>query len=171
VWTARKRNTDPGACPQFSFTKEQRRVSAFYIYIFDEQMGPGFIKICSYFPYPVKVWVNGHEWAKRQALAAGLPFTALSNGFSSCADPAALQAICDRFGPGTVACRCGSRAVVSAGQRRSLGTPPEGLTSSELRRRCCGSAIPLQRLRHRVSLFHRSPPPMLASVVETLGAL
>ncbi len=102
VWTARKRDTDPGGCPQFSFTKEQRRVSVFYVYIFDEQTGPGFIKICTYFPYPVKVWVNGHEWAKRQAMAAGLGFTALSNGFASCQDPAALQAICDRFGPGTV---------------------------------------------------------------------
>jgi len=102
VWTARKRATGPGLCPQFSFTKEQRRVSVFYAYIFDEQMGPGFIKICSYFPYPVKVWVNGHEWAKRQAAAAGIGFTALSNGFASCDDPAGLQAICDRFGPGTV---------------------------------------------------------------------
>ena len=102
VWTARKRDTDPGGCPQFSFTKEQRRVSVFYVYIFDEQMGPGFIKICTYFPYPVKVWVNGHEWAKRQAAAAGIGFTALSNGFASCEDPAGLQDICDRFGPGTV---------------------------------------------------------------------
>jgi hypothetical protein len=46
--------------------------------------------------------VNGHEWAKRQAAAAGIGFTALSNGFASCAGPAALQQICDRFGPGTV---------------------------------------------------------------------
>jgi hypothetical protein len=102
VWTARKRDTDPGGCPQFSFTKEQRRVSVFYVYIWDTKMGSGFIKICTYFPYPVKVWVNGHEWAKRQALAAGIGFTALSNGFASCDDPAALQDICDRFGPGTV---------------------------------------------------------------------
>ena len=102
VWTARKRDTDPGGCPQFSFTKEQRRVSVFYVYIWDTTMGSGFIKICSYFPYPVKAWVNGHEWAKRQAAAAGIGFTALSNGFASCDDPAALQAICDRFGPGTV---------------------------------------------------------------------
>jgi hypothetical protein len=50
VWTARKRDTDPAGCPQFSFTKEQRRVPVFYIYIFDERMGPGFIKICTYFP-------------------------------------------------------------------------------------------------------------------------
>ena len=102
VQSARKRDTDPGGCPQFSFTKEQRRVSVFYVYIWDTAMGGGFIKICTYFPYPVKVWVNGHEWAKRQALAAGIGFTALSNGFASCEDPAGLQAICDRFGPGTV---------------------------------------------------------------------
>ncbi|HEX7161582.1 MAG TPA: hypothetical protein VF223_10155 [Trebonia sp.] len=102
VWTARKRNTDPGRPPQFSFTKEQRRVSVFYVYIWDSEMGSGFIKICTYFPYPLKAWVNGHEWAKRQALAAGLGFSELSNGFASCADPAALQDICDRFGPGHV---------------------------------------------------------------------
>ena len=102
MWTARKRDTDPGGCPQFSFTKEQRRVSVFYVYIWDSSMGSGFIKICTYFPYPVKAWVNGHEWAKRQALAAGIGFTELSNGFASCDDPAGLQAICDRFGPGTV---------------------------------------------------------------------
>ena len=102
VWTARKRDTDPGGCPQFSFTKEQRRVSVFYVYIWDSSMGSGFIKICTYFPYPVKAWVNGHEWARRQALAAGIGFTELSDGFASCDDPAGLQAICDRFGPGTV---------------------------------------------------------------------
>ena len=102
VWTARRRDTDPGGCPQFSFRKEQRRVSVFYVYIWDERMGPGFIKICTYFPYPIKVWVNGHEWAKRQAAAAGIGFTELSNGFAGCTDPAGLQEICDRFGPGTV---------------------------------------------------------------------
>src|SRR4029077_18774742 len=46
--------------------------------------------------------INGHEWAKRQAMAAGIGFTALTDGFASAGDPAALQDICDRFGPGTV---------------------------------------------------------------------
>src|SRR6266511_4313182 len=61
-----------------------------------------FIKVCAYFPYPVKVWLNGHEWAKRQALHAEIGFTELSNGFATCTDPEALQAICDRLGPGTI---------------------------------------------------------------------
>jgi hypothetical protein len=46
--------------------------------------------------------VNGHEWARRQALAAGISFT---NGFASCGDPAALQQTCDRFSAGTVQLR------------------------------------------------------------------
>jgi hypothetical protein len=70
--------------------------------LWDADFGPAFIKVCAYFPYPVKVWVNGHEWAKRQATAAGVGFTELSNGFATCDDPAALQEICDRLGPGTV---------------------------------------------------------------------
>ena len=28
--------------------------------ILDPAFGLGFIKICSYFPYPLKMWVNGH---------------------------------------------------------------------------------------------------------------
>src|SRR5438552_3302188 len=101
VWTAYQRETS-GDLPQFSFAKAQRRVTCYYFYVVDEQFGPGFVKICSYFPYPIKVWINGHEWAKRQATAAGIAFTELSNGFAACADPQALQRICDRLGPGTI---------------------------------------------------------------------
>ena len=32
----------------------------------------------------------------------GIEWTALSNGFATCQDPAALQEICDRLGPGTI---------------------------------------------------------------------
>src|SRR5665647_3802354 len=45
---------------------------------------------------------RAHEWAKRQTTAAGIGWTALSNGFATCQDPAALQGICDRLGPGTI---------------------------------------------------------------------
>ena len=101
VFAATERRGNNGV-PWFSFTKADRRVTCFYFYLWDEDFGPGFIKVCAYFPYPVKVWVNGHEWAKRQASHAGIGFTALSNGFATCADPAALQTICDRLGPGTI---------------------------------------------------------------------
>ena len=40
--------------------------------------------------------------ALEQVTGAGIGFTELSNGFAACADPAALQGICDRLGPGTI---------------------------------------------------------------------
>lgn len=89
----------PNGVPWFSFYKADRRVTCYYFYLWDEQFGPAFIKICCYFPYPIKVWVNGHEWAKRQATRAGIEFTELSNGFATTDDPAGLQAICDQLGP------------------------------------------------------------------------
>jgi hypothetical protein len=60
------------------------------------------VKVCAYFPYPMKIWVHGHEWAKRQATKAGIGFTELSNGFATCSDSVGLQAICDRLGPGVI---------------------------------------------------------------------
>ena len=101
VWAAYERQTRTGAW-QWCFTKADRRVSCYYFYLWDNDFGPAFIKMCTYFPYPAKMWINGHEWAKRQAAQAGIGFTALSNGFAATDDPAGLQEICDRLGPGTI---------------------------------------------------------------------
>src|SRR6266516_1221775 len=102
VFIARKRDTDPSRCPQFSFDKKDRRVTVYYFYLWDANFGPAFIKVCTYCPWPMKIWVNGHEWAKQQARKAGLGFTELSNGFASCQEAAALQRICDALQPGTI---------------------------------------------------------------------
>ena len=101
VFSAKKRVHKSGVV-SFDFDKEDRRVGMYYFYINDAEFGPGFIKICTYFPYPAKVWLNGHEWAKRQARRAGIAFTELANGFATCADPVRLQQICDRFGSSDV---------------------------------------------------------------------
>ncbi|MGH7300521.1 MAG: hypothetical protein ACREJE_08925 [Candidatus Rokuibacteriota bacterium] len=74
-------------------------VNHYYFYVDDEELGPAFLKVCSYAPWSLKVCVNGHEWAKRQLERCGITYEALDNGFLSCADPGALQAICDALGP------------------------------------------------------------------------
>jgi hypothetical protein len=101
VCGARNRSVKPGVA-NFEFSREERRVGVYYFYVYDREFGPGFIKICTYFPYPAKVWLNGHEWAKRQAERTGVAFASLSNGFASCDEAGRLQAICDRFGPADV---------------------------------------------------------------------
>jgi hypothetical protein len=82
--------------------KADRRVGVYYFYLWDIDFGPAFIKICTYVPYPAKLWLHGHEWATQQAARAGIGFTELSNGFAATDDPVVLQAICDRLGPGTI---------------------------------------------------------------------
>jgi hypothetical protein len=102
VFIARKRDTDPSRPPQFSFDKKDRRVTVYYFYLWDASFGQAFIKICTWCPWPMKIWVNGHEWAKQQARKIGLCFTELSNGFAAAEDPAVLQRICDALQPGTI---------------------------------------------------------------------
>jgi hypothetical protein len=83
----------------FEYSRQSVFVNHYYFYIQDDDFGPVFIKVCTYAPYAVKICLNGHEWAKRQAHQRGLAFEALDNGFLSCEDPAALQEICDQLGP------------------------------------------------------------------------
>ena len=93
TWTAAKQVQ--GRMVHFSFRWRTVYVNHYYIYLIDREWGPAFIKICGYAPYALKVCLNGHEWAKRQATRQGIPFEALDNGFLACADPTALQAVCD----------------------------------------------------------------------------
>jgi len=101
VFEATERDA-PNGVPWFSLSKADRRVTCYYFYLWDAEFGPAFVKVCAYFPYPIKVWMNGHEWAKRQAARARVGFGELSSGFASCDDPAGLQAICDRLGPAQI---------------------------------------------------------------------
>jgi hypothetical protein len=86
-----------GGRVHFDYRRTSVYVAHYYVYFVDEDWGPGFLKICGYAPYTLKLCLNGHEWAKRQLTRAGIAFTALDNGFERCADPAALQTICDRL--------------------------------------------------------------------------
>ena len=83
----------------FDFSRRWVCVNHYYFYFEDREWGPGFLKVGSYAPYPVKLCLNGHEWAKQQLRREGLGFESLDNGFLCCEDPERLQEICDRLGP------------------------------------------------------------------------
>ena len=79
------------------YLKEQ--VNHYYCYLDDADFGPGFLKICSYAPWGIRLCLNGHEWAKRQLEKKKINFETLDNGFRSCADPKQLQQMCNELGP------------------------------------------------------------------------
>ncbi len=86
----------------FDFSRQPVAVNHYYFYVQDREWGPAFVKVGTYLPYPVRVCLNGHEWAKQQARRVGLAFTSLDNGFLACDEPERLQAICDGLGPADV---------------------------------------------------------------------
>ena len=68
VFIARKRDTDPARCPQFSFDKKDRRVTVFYFYLWDAGFGP-------YAEHPVMPRWMGLPWS--------LAFSAARRGIES----------------------------------------------------------------------------------------
>ena len=91
-----------GKSPTFDFSRQSVAVKHFYFYVQDREWGPAFLKIGTYLPYPVKLCLNGHEWVKQHLTRSHIQFQSLDNGFLSCANPAELQAACDRLGSNDV---------------------------------------------------------------------
>lgn len=103
VWRSwKKKGTEHWRRPQQEWSRQMAMINHFYFYLFDPEWGPGFIKTNAYAPFPAWIYLNGHEWAKRQLKKANVAFEELDNGFLSCEDPTALQRVCDRLGPGAV---------------------------------------------------------------------
>jgi hypothetical protein len=91
--TEKRRNADGSTYPWIY--RSTTPVNHYYFYLLDRDFGPLFIKFCSYFPYAVKVCLNGHEWLKRQLTQRGIPYQALDNGVRASDDPARVQRIAD----------------------------------------------------------------------------
>jgi hypothetical protein len=103
IWRSWKRKgQEKAAHPHMEWGRQMAYVNHFYFYLWDSDWGGAFWKTNAYAPYPIWLWLNGHEWAKRQLEKAHLGYEALDNGFRSCPDPVALQKVCDRLGPGAV---------------------------------------------------------------------
>ena len=109
--------------PHFSWRRMSSVPDHWYLYFWDGEWGPAFLKLCGYAPYPLWACANGHEWAKRQLDKAGVGFEALDNGLRSVSDPAVARSICARLGSGHV------RGLL----RRMMAVMPDPLTIEDRR--------------------------------------
>jgi len=92
--TEKRRNADDGSTYPW-IIRSTAMVNHYYVYLVDRDFGPLFLKFCSYFPYAVKLCLNGHEWLKRQLTRRGIAYEPLDNGIRSSADAARVQRIAD----------------------------------------------------------------------------
>jgi hypothetical protein len=81
---------------------ESRHVNLYYFYLDDVHCGRMFVRICPYFPFNIRVWINGHNWLAKQLTREGIPFEKCDNLFTACADPQRLQELSDAFAPADI---------------------------------------------------------------------
>lgn len=118
-WSFTKTPTERGT--NFGFVRRSVYVNHYYLYIWDADWGPSFIKLAGYAPWGGRVWLNGHEWLKRQLAARGISFRPLANGLLSVEQPETAQELASRLGP----------AEVRAYLARWQGELPQPLTAAD----------------------------------------
>ena len=78
----------------------RRKVSAakclhLYHYLLHPTFGLCHVRVQTWLPFTVEVWINGREWLAQQMDAAGLAYVKRENFFPALADPNAAQALFD----------------------------------------------------------------------------
>ena len=114
-----KREREPG---RYAVRRTSAYVNHLYFYLFDRDMGGAFIKVCTYGPWSLRVWLNGHSWARRQLEGRRIGYQPLDNGFADVDDGRALQEVCDSL----------SAAAIERFVRRWLARLPSPFTEADL---------------------------------------
>ena len=74
--------------------KDLRTCLVIYFYYVDSTFGLMHVKILTWFPFTVQVYINGHEWLARQLVRQKIPFEKVDNAFIKLAEaPRAQQCL------------------------------------------------------------------------------
>jgi hypothetical protein len=96
----------PETCPSFAlvpgpkrpqFVSRPRQQRVLYYYFLDRDFGLIHVRLQTWLPFTVQVYVNGHEWLAQQMVHQKLGFIQQHNAFTQLDDPAKAQRIADRF--------------------------------------------------------------------------
>jgi len=81
--------------PALGFAPRPQRV--LYYYYQDPDFGLMYVRLETWFPYTIQVYVNGHDWLARQMRRRGIGFQQHDNAFTQLDDPEQAQQLADRF--------------------------------------------------------------------------
>jgi hypothetical protein len=76
---------------------QRRKCLHFYLYYFDAEFGFMHIRLQSWWPFTIQVYINGREWLARQLAQLQIAAERYENSFLHIADLAAAQALCEHF--------------------------------------------------------------------------
>jgi hypothetical protein len=76
---------------------EFRKCLHYYFYYNDKDFGFMHVKIQTWFPYNIQIYINGKSYLMAQLQKEGIPFTNYDNSITSVKDIERAQQICDKF--------------------------------------------------------------------------
>src|SRR5947209_16166958 len=99
--------TPPSGDANYRFIKAcRKRFLHLYWYVFDPVIGPMSVRVASYFPFNITVYLNGHSFVAQELTRGGVRFRKADNAFLGVADVDALQAAADRLSAAVLQRRC-----------------------------------------------------------------
>jgi hypothetical protein len=81
--------------PRLVFARRPQNV--LYYYFLDPDFGLVYVRLQTWFPFTVQVYVNGHDWLARQMLHRKLGFVQHDNAFTQLDQPEQAQRLAERF--------------------------------------------------------------------------
>jgi uncharacterized protein Smg (DUF494 family) len=76
---------------------EYRKCVHYYFYYNDKDFGIMFVKLQSWIPYTIKIYINGKEYLKRQLEKKGIKYSSYNNSVTWVEDMKSAQEISDKF--------------------------------------------------------------------------
>jgi len=77
--------------------RRQSKCLHFYFYFMDSEFGFMHVRLQSWFPFDIQIYINGREWLARQLDQRGMAYERYDNKLVHIADLETAQALCDKF--------------------------------------------------------------------------
>jgi hypothetical protein len=85
------------ATHKLEVVRRQRKCLHYYCYYLDAEFGLMHIRLQSWLPFDIQIYVNGREWLARQLDQRGITYDRYDNKLTHIADLKTAQTLCERF--------------------------------------------------------------------------
>jgi len=76
---------------------DQSKCLHYYFYFIDEQLGLGYVRVPTWCPFRLQVYINGHNLLAAELKNAGINYTMIDNAFDSIENPNKAQELSDNI--------------------------------------------------------------------------
>jgi hypothetical protein len=77
--------------------RQKRQCLHFYFYYLDPEFGFMHVRLESWFPFEIQIYINGHEWLARQLDQRQITYQRHDNKLTRIADLKTAEALCEKF--------------------------------------------------------------------------